>query len=59
MKLFTKSCECGGFILGPRLGGKARGQWLGYDECLDCREKASAEPPAHPINPGCKEGGNS
>jgi hypothetical protein len=44
--LFTKSCaKCGGFVFGPREGGKARGRWLGYDECLDCRE-SKAEPKA-------------
>lgn len=37
MNLFTKSCACGGMIFGPRLVGKARGQWLGYDQCTDCR----------------------
>lgn len=40
--LFTKSCACGGIIFGPRVGGKARGQWLGYDQCLDCREQQSS-----------------
>jgi hypothetical protein len=40
MNLFTKPCDCGGIIFGPRMGGKARGEWLGYDRCLQCREKA-------------------
>ena len=39
MKLFTKECACGGIIIGPRLGGKARGEWLGYDTCLKCRKE--------------------
>ena len=44
MNLFTQTCKtCGGIIFGPRLGGKARGQWLGFDDCLPCREKATAE----------------
>lgn len=39
MHLFVKTCAtCGGFVFGPREGGKARGRWLGYDECLDCRK---------------------
>lgn len=48
MNLFTKPCDCGGTIFGPRLGGKARGVWLGYDRCLKCREKAdhASEPRA-------------
>lgn len=41
MNLFTKSCACGGIIFGPRVNGKARGEWLGYDQCLDCRETQS------------------
>jgi hypothetical protein len=37
-KLFTQQCQsCGGPNLGPREGGKARGRWLGYDRCIDCR----------------------
>jgi len=39
MMLFTKNCECGNMIFGPREGGKARGRWLGYDTCLECRKK--------------------
>lgn len=42
MKLFEIKCDCGGFILGPREGGKARGRWLGYDKCMDCRKAALA-----------------
>ena len=48
MKLFEKPCErCGDMVFGPRLGGKARGQWLGYDLCLKCRQsdKQAAENP--------------
>ncbi|NCP11377.1 MAG: hypothetical protein GW859_05375 [Sphingomonadales bacterium] len=42
INLFEKKCECGGIIIGPREGGKARGRWLGYDQCLKCREKLDA-----------------
>lgn len=43
MNIFTKPCAtCGGTIFGPRVGGKARGEWLGYDECQKCREKGEA-----------------
>ena len=39
MKIFEIACpSCDGFILGPREGGKACGRWLGYDECLKCRQ---------------------
>ncbi len=41
MRLFEKKCatpDCDDTVLGPRMGGKARGQWLGYDECLKCRK---------------------
>lgn len=42
--LFEQPCtKCGKPNLGPRLGGKARGQWLGYDECHKCRRESSAE----------------
>jgi len=43
MTIFEIKCACGGFILGPREGGKARGRWLGYDQCTDCRKKAAAD----------------
>lgn len=44
MNLFTQPCAtCGGTVFGPRVGGKARGQWLGYDECLDCRKASTRE----------------
>lgn len=38
--LFTQKCACGEIILGPREGGKARGRWLGYDQCDKCRKAA-------------------
>ncbi len=38
MNLFSKKCPtCDGTVLGPRVGGKARSQWLGYDRCEKCR----------------------
>lgn len=40
--IFMKTCECGEQILGPREGGKARGRWLGYDQCIECRESKEA-----------------
>ena len=43
MNIFTKKCDCGNDILGPRVGGKARGAWLGYDRCTKCREKEELE----------------
>lgn len=43
MNLFTKKCECGEEIWGPRVGGKARGEWLGYDQCRKCRTKAGQQ----------------
>ncbi len=43
MNLFTKKCACGEMIFGPRVGGKARGKWVGYDTCTDCRAKALVE----------------
>lgn len=46
MKIFEIKCVCGGFILGPREGGKARGRWLGYDHCMKCRERVDQEPKA-------------
>ena len=42
--LFEKPCvTCGEPILGPREGGKARGLWLGYDECEECRKAKAKE----------------
>jgi len=38
---------CGGLNLGPRLDGKARGQWLGYDDCPKCRAKARSGEVSH------------
>lgn len=39
--IFEKKCiTCDGFVMGPRVGGKARGEWLGYDQCTKCRKKA-------------------
>lgn len=39
-KLFEQKCEtCGELHFGPRENGKARGRWLGYDDCPKCREK--------------------
>lgn len=46
MNIFEKKCACGGIILGARLHGKARGEWLGYDECRKCRKRR--EKPVHP-----------
>lgn len=41
--LFEQPCKkCGKPNLGPRLGGKARGQWIGHDNCLDCRKQEAA-----------------
>ncbi len=38
-KLFVQKCEtCGEINLGPRENGKAKGRWLGYDDCVKCRE---------------------
>lgn len=38
MNIFTKPCsKCRGTVLGPRLDGRACGEWLGHDECLSCR----------------------
>jgi len=45
MNIFEIKCACRGSILGPRAGGKARGQWLGYDTCTNCRKKAEAASP--------------
>ncbi len=39
--LFEQPCKtCGEPHFGPRLYGKARGAWLGYDDCPDCRKAA-------------------
>jgi hypothetical protein len=43
MNIFTKDCACGETFFGPREGGKARGRWLGYDQCPKCRSAALAE----------------
>jgi hypothetical protein len=44
--LFEQPCKsCGKPNLGPREGAKARGRWLGYDDCLDCRkDRANPSP---------------
>lgn len=43
-KLFEQPCKaCGKPNLGPRLHGKARGAWLGYDDCIDCRKAKQEE----------------
>lgn len=43
MNIFTKKCtNCGDLVFGPREGGKARGRWLGYDECPICRKDKPA-----------------
>lgn len=38
MKLFIKDCQCGGIILGPRVGGRKKGEWLGHDKCPKCQK---------------------
>ena len=44
MRIFEIDCpQCGGFILGPREGGKARGRWLGHDKCMKCRKADEAQ----------------
>jgi hypothetical protein len=43
MNIFEKKCCCGALILGPREGGKARGQWLGHDKCEKCRKEERGE----------------
>jgi len=44
MKIFDQKCKtCGGMNLGPREGGKAKGRWLGYDDCSKCREKMAQD----------------
>ena len=52
MKLFEIKCPCGGFIFGPREDGKAKGRWLGYDHCVDCRNKADADQQESHIDEG-------
>jgi endogenous inhibitor of DNA gyrase (YacG/DUF329 family) len=43
MNLFTKPCPvCGENYFSPRLGGKARGTWMGFDKCPSCRKKDEA-----------------
>lgn len=43
MNIFERKCEtCSEMVWGPRVGGKARGKWLGYNLCEKCR-KADAE----------------
>jgi hypothetical protein len=37
-KIFEQKCEtCGEMHFGPREYGKAKGRWLGYDDCPKCR----------------------
>lgn len=44
MNIFKSECvKCGGTVLGPREGGKARGRWLGHDECRKCRDAGKGE----------------
>jgi hypothetical protein len=46
-RLFEQPCtKCGKPHFGPREGGKARGRWLGYDECLKCRDGGAEQVPA-------------
>lgn len=43
-KLFEQKCKtCGKMNLDPREGGKAKGRWLGYDDCHDCRKEQESE----------------
>lgn len=51
MNIFEIKCACGGFIMGPREGGKARGRWLGYDKCSRCRAAEAPRPPTLPLRP--------
>ncbi len=43
IRLFGARCECGGTILGPRVGNRLQGEWLGHERCSRCKTKEKAK----------------